>query len=578
MRGEPGTVRSDIYSLGVILSELVRKRPVSLILRDEESVAMSGRLETVIRTATQGDPSDRYSSVREFSEKLKECVSSSLYPDVLPATSGSSLAAPATPDSLSLAVLPFHTLKSNDSTDEYLGVGLADALITKLSNVRAISVKPTSSVLRYVTGVDPLAAGRELGVVYVLEGHIRRYEGGVRVTVQLMDTRTGKPVWATQVDESADEILKLEEALSGQLVLALVPRLTEQEREQITRRGTSNPEAHKAYLKGRWHWSSYTAEGLARALLCFTEAVVRDQNYAEAHAGIADFHIWTGLWGGLNPAESFATAKQSAKRALELDSSLGEAHASYAFALWAADRDLAAAEREFQMAIMLKPDYPTAHQWFALFEAACGRHDLAEASMQRARASNPSSPIVTVTHALCLYHRRDFDQALKVLSEPAGGTGANGLVAQMRAWCLLELGRTEEAIASARSATRAAAESVSSQAVLACALARSGRAPQAQEILDQLYARSSDRYVSRYLTGCIQYGLGRSDLAVRDFEKAVEAGDWWTVWLPSTPWLAPLAPDPRLRALVARITGAPAAPGSPAIAAWLWLWLPPRSL
>ena len=310
-----------------------------------------------------------------------------------------------------------------------------------------------------------------------------------------------------------------------------MPRLTEQEREQITRQGTSNPEAHKAYLKGRWHWGSYTSEGLARALLCFTEAVVRDQNYAEAHAGIADFHIWTGLWGGLNPAESFATAKQSAKRALELDSSLGEAHASYAFALWAADRDLAAAEREFQMAIMLKPDYPTAHQWFALFESACGRHDLAEASMQRARASNPSSPIVTVTHALCLYHRRDFDQALKVLAEPAGGTGANGLVAQLRAWCLLELGRAEEAIASARSATRAAAESVSAKP-FSHARSHVQAEPRRLRKFSISYMRALPTVRLPVSDRLHSIRLGRNDLALRDFEKAVEAGDWWTVWLP----------------------------------------------
>jgi serine/threonine protein kinase/Tol biopolymer transport system component/tetratricopeptide (TPR) repeat protein len=552
LRGEPGTVRSDIYSLGVILSELVRRRPSIAGTSKENSLAISRDLDAVIRRATQGDPADRYGSVQEFSERLRECLSPSAAAEIIP---GPHAPVPAIQDSLSLAVLPFHTFRTTDSTDEYLGVGLADALITKLSNVRSISVKPTSSVLRYVASADPVAAGRELGVMYVLEGHIRRHERGVRVTAQLLNTRTGKPVWATQIDEDANEILKLEEALSGQLALALVPRLTTEERERVSRQGTSNPEAHKAYLKGRWHWSSYTTEGLARALLCFTEAVVRDPNYAEAHAGIADFHIWTGIWGGLNPAESFATAKDSARRALELNPSLGEAHASFAFALWAADRNLAASEREFQMAIMLKPDYPTAHQWFALFEAAAGRHDLAEASMQRARASNPSSPIVTVTHALCLYQRRDFERALSILAESPTGS-ANGLIPQMRAWCLLELGRVDEAVDCARSATRITAESVASQAVLACALARAGAIDSAREMLQTLYERSADRYVSRYLTGCIQVALGNKDLALRDFDAAIAAGDWWTVWLPLSPWLTPLRNDARFQALAVRTTGA----------------------
>ena len=228
----------------------------------------------------------------------------------------------------------------------------------------------------------------------------------------------------------------------------------------MARQGTSSPEAHNSYLKGRWHWTTYTPEALARALVCFTEAVTIDPDYAEAHAGIADFHIWTGVWGGLHPAECFATAKQAAQKALELNPALGEAHASYAFALWAADRDQIAAEREFQHGIMLRPDYPTAHQWLSLFESAAGRHDLAEASIERARASNPSSPIATVTHALCLYQRRHYERALRVLSEPVSGVAISGLIAQMRAWCLLELDRVRRRSAAARSATRAASTNI----------------------------------------------------------------------------------------------------------------------
>ena len=260
------------------------------------------------------------------------------------------------------------------------------------------------------------------------------------------------------------------------------------------------------------------------------------------------------MYGAACTAECFATAKQAAQKALELNPALGEAHASYAFALWAADRDQIAAEREFQHGIMLRPDYPTAHQWLSLFESAAGRHDLAEASIERARASNPSSPIATVTHALCLYQRRHYERALRVLSEPVSGVAISGLIAQMRAWCLLELDRVEEALAAARSATRAASTNTSAQAVLACAMARSGNSIGAIEILNELYARSSEQYVSRYLTGCIHVALGNHTQAIRDFEAAVAAGDWWTVWLPNGPWFEPLRNDPRFKALTTRIS------------------------
>ena len=204
--------------------------------------------------------------------------------------------------------------------------------------------------------------------------------------------------------------MKFEDSIAEQVANALIPHLTGEEREQLTRSGTVSNRAHECYLRGRWHWSRSAAnqEELAKALVCFMEAIADDPNYARAHAGVADYYLRLGLWGGLPPAESFAAALQSAETAVQIDPALGEAHASLAFALWAYRGDYAAAEQHFNLAIIRNPDYASAHHWFGLLNSARNRPELAIANLERARKVDPNSPVIAAALGFVYYNAQEF--------------------------------------------------------------------------------------------------------------------------------------------------------------------------
>lgn len=330
MRGEPATVRSDIYALGVILFELMAGRrpssapggdPFELPAQgwDESTRRLAAELRKAVMKAVRHDPAERYASVEAFETDIRRCLDGVSLPAPAP-SAGAASAEPPSPGSV--AVLPFRLLASDSTSDGYLGLGITDAVITRLSNIGRISVRPTSAVMNYHANVDALSAGRELNVEFVVEGRVQKSGDLVRATVQLVHVETRKPVWAGSFQERLNDLLKVEDSIAGQVALALAPQLSGEEREQLARPGTTSAKAHQAYLRGRFHWSKLTDDSLAQALLCFMQAIAEDPQYARAHAGVADYYIQLGIRGGLPPAESFAAAKEAAARAVEIDPSL----------------------------------------------------------------------------------------------------------------------------------------------------------------------------------------------------------------------------------------------------------------
>ncbi len=238
---------------------------------------------------------------------------------------------------------------------------------------------------------DPFTAGEELGVGFVLDGRIQRIGDRIRVTVQLVSMRDGAPLWASQFDEKYTDILSLEDSISAQVAEALIPKLTGEEREQLTKRGTDNPEAFEAYLRGRYHWNTYTEEGLAKAIVHFNQAIAVDPSYAAAYTGVADYYNWLGVYSVLPPRECFSAAKEAATRAIAIDDTLAEAFTSLGFAVWAYDWDWRESERLFKRALELNPNYLPAHEWYAHVLGSSGRHPEAIAEMQRAIELDPQS-------------------------------------------------------------------------------------------------------------------------------------------------------------------------------------------
>ncbi|HKZ02431.1 MAG TPA: serine/threonine-protein kinase [Pyrinomonadaceae bacterium] len=347
--GERVTPGSDVYSLGVLLYEILTDhRPYKLTDRtpheaarviceqepDLPSVAvnlievitiagaepfevtpttvaelrsttpdqlrreLAGSIDNIVTKALRKDPERRYASVEELSSDIGRYLDG--HPVSAPSffqSSGIQAVDTADPDSRSLAVLPFQVLRVEEKSDEFLGMGMADAIITKLSNLHRIMVRPTSAVIKYFDGThNILAAGHELGVAYVLDGRIQRAGDRIRLTVQLVRMRDGVPLWATKFDENYTDIFTLEDSISEQVASALIPRLSGEEHELLLRHETENAEAYEAYLKGRYFWNRFNDEAFQKALEHFREAIRIDPEYALPYVGIADYYNWAAIY------------------------------------------------------------------------------------------------------------------------------------------------------------------------------------------------------------------------------------------------------------------------------------------
>ncbi len=557
MRGEPATVCSDVYALGIILFELIAGHrpsnaagldPLALPAESGDTERLlSTQLRAVVHRAVQPDPRERYESVEAFAADIRACAAGTPIPDYGAApTAEERLGAPADG---SVAVLPFRLLGADSTTDGYLGLGITDALITKLSNVGRISVRSTSAVMRYGPSIDSLTAGRELGVQFVLEGRIQRPDNRVRVTVQLVNARTGAPAWAASFDDNFDDLLRMEDSISEQVAQALVPHLTGEERKQLARAGTQNPKAHQAYLRGRWHWNKGTADSLAQALLAFMQAIAQDPEYALAHAGVADYYVQLGMRGGLPPAESFAAAKDSAATALRIDSSLAEAQASLGFALWAHDRDHAGAAHRFQLAIALNPDYAPAHHWLGLLNSSLGRPEMAVACLERARKLDPNRAVFAAALALCHYNARRFGRAIDCCLESLRTVGESCDLQALLALSYHADGQGERALEAAHKAAAGDCD-LAPLCVVAEVEARNGLPRRARALLADLEARSEATYMSGCIMAALYEALGERQKALAQLERALRDRDWWAMWLAIGPRWDSLRGDPKFDQLL----------------------------
>jgi eukaryotic-like serine/threonine-protein kinase len=527
---------------------------------------LAGNLDNIIMKALRKEPGRRYSTVEEIREDIARHLEGR--PISAPLYFAPTIRFPKRDDDSeaggeSIAVLPFKMLEtrgSEDTGDEYLGVGLTDALVTRLSSLSRFTLRPTSSVLRYGDKEsDPIVAGRELGVSFVLDGRIRRFGNSIRVNAQLLDVREGTTRWAGQFDEKFTDVLHLEDTLSAQVAEALVPQLTGDERRRLAKRGTDNAEAFEAYLRGRYHWSTFTEEGFARALTCYHQAISLDPSYALAYAGIADYYNFLGVYGVLPFAECSAAAKDAATRAVALDGALAEAYSALGFAVLCHDFDWRGAEGYHLRAIELNPNYATAHQWYSFHLQMEGRHDEALREARRALELDPFSLSIQQTVGWCYYMARRSEDSLaayrKLLaSEPRFAYGRSTHSVALR-----QAGRHEEAIKEARLGVEYGSDdSQLALAILGEAYAAAGRVEEAKEVLGRLGEIASRRYVSPYHLALIHCHLGDKELALALLNEAYALRDGWLVWLGVEPQLDSLRSDPRFAELL-RMTNNPLA-------------------
>jgi TolB-like protein/Tfp pilus assembly protein PilF len=453
----------------------------------------------------------------------------------------------------SLAVLPFMSLYS-EGDHAYLGPGIADTLITRLSNIKRLVVRPTTSVLKYIDSQpDPLRAGRELGVDAVLDGRIQRAGERIRVTMQLIRVRDGHTLWAEKFDEKLTDIFEVQDSISEQVMRALAVQLTSDEQRLLTKRYTQSIEAFQLYIKGRHFWNKRTVEGLKRGMECAQQAIDIDPTYTPAYIGLADTYNLLAGYAGLAPKETFPKARAAALRAQEIDATLAEAEASLAFVAYRYEWNWSAAEERFRRSIELRPDYPTAHHWYGEFLAAMGRYTESIDELERAQQLDPLSLPINTDLGQSLFFARQYEAAAeqlqKTLEMDQGFVRAHIILGS----AFEQQGMYAEAVAALSKARAVSGGNHLAIGGLGYALGVAGRRDEAMKALDELLRLSAQRYVSPYTIALIHTGLGDHDRALEWLWKAYESRDVWLVWLRVNPRFDALHSDPRFQELLQSI-------------------------
>jgi DNA-binding winged helix-turn-helix (wHTH) protein/TolB-like protein len=317
----------------------------------------------------------------------------------------------------SIAVLPLKSLTAEENNKE-LGLGLTDALITRLGAMRTITVRPTSAVAKFVeTQIDALEIGRRLNVDAVLEGTIQQSEGRLRVNASLIKVDTGEQLWTEKFDEPANEIFALQDALSNKIARTLFFELSNAEKKQLASRQTENVEAYEKYLRGRFYQNQNTEQSLVKSIEFYEQAIALDRQFADAYAGLADALLILYNFGLLPPDEIVPRAKQSVNRALQLNPNLSDAYSALALIQFLSERDWTAAERSLQRAIELNPNNADAYLRYGYFLTANGKFDDALTKLEKARQLNPLSPIVQTDIGLAHLCERRYTTAIEQLEK-----------------------------------------------------------------------------------------------------------------------------------------------------------------
>lgn len=453
----------------------------------------------------------------------------------------------------SIAVLPFKPL-GEESRDEFLSLGMADALITRLSNLQQLVVRPSSSILKYTApDQDPLEAGRQQGVDAVLDGKIQRAADRVRVTVQLLRVQDGQQLWADRFDEKFTDIFALQDAISERVVAALALKLTGFEQDRFTKRYTENTEAYQLYLRGRYFWNKRTGESLQKGIEYFTQAIEKDSHYSLAHAGLADSFIILGNFGLLPPNEAYPKARAAAEQALKVDPDLAEAQVSLAFVKSLFERDWPGAEAGFRRAIELNPNYGPAHQWYGVSLAGAERLDEAVAELRRAQQVDPQSLTISAVVGWMLYLARDYDKAIAQEKTVLEMDANFALAHRYLALAYEQKGMHTEAIAEFQSAKSLSGARPLDSGSLGHAYAVAGRTAEARKILKEVNDRSPHVYFPAYDIALIHVALGEKDLAFEWLEKAFQERSPWLIHLRVDPRFDPLRSDKRFTTLLNRI-------------------------
>jgi TolB-like protein/Tfp pilus assembly protein PilF len=458
----------------------------------------------------------------------------------------------------SIAVLPFDNL-SEDKSNAFFAEGVQDEILTRLAKVADLKVIARTSTQRFKSTPDDLSnIAKQLGVMNVLEGSVQKANDQVRVNVQLINALTDAHLWADTYDRKLTDIFAVESDIAKTIADTLQAKLTGSEKTAIWKKPTENSEAHELYLKGRYFWNRRTAENLKKAADYFQQAIGTDPKYALAYSGLADCHVLLPVYPGLGskPRDELPKALEAARKAVELDDTLAEAHTSLARAL-ASNLQLSAATSEFNRAIELNPNYATAHQWFGECLQSQGRVEEGLAELKRAQELDPLSLIINSLLGFALDIVGKSDEAIAQLRKTIE-IDPNFWIAHFYFGDVLERrGQLKEAIVEYEKSNELQVDDPYNLADLARAYFLVGRKPEAQQLWDKLKSLSERQYVPAYSMALVQLTFGNKDEAIRLLEKSYEdhapfdSADLG--WILVDHRLDSLRSDPRFKNLITRI-------------------------
>ncbi len=566
--GNPVDARSDLFSLGSVLYEMVSgKRPfqgksslsiLHAVVHDEPEplVGIPNQLWNVLTRCLNKDANLRFQNARDLELALVACRSLSGVVSDHIATSrflpGSDFKESA---KTILAVLPFINL-SHDKEQDYFSDGLTEEMITELGRLNpahlGVIARTTAMQLRN-SGKSIEQIGSELGVHYILEGSVRRTTSRVRITVQLIQARDQTSLWTATYDRQLEDVLDIQQDVAKRTAQSLAMELLPSEYGMGWRAGPKIADAHELYLRALYYWNMRTEENFRKAIGLLEKAIELDPEYALAHSGLARVFDTVGIYGSISPDLAGTRAKDHARKALALDNALAEAHAALGYAQLLFDWDWVGSEAALQKAVNNNPNCIAGHHWYALMLALQRRFDDAVGRIDQALQLDPLSFVMNANKGWILYFARRYREAVDQLHGAIQIDDNFATSHYFLGLVYLQMTKLEDAIQEFSEARSLSAHHPASCAGLGFAQALLGRKAEAMRYLEILDTLAAQRYVSPFFYSCIHLGLGDADAALEQLERAYDQRCVWMAHLYVDPMMDSLRSNPRFQDLLQRI-------------------------